>query len=355
MKRYFTLIVLSLFLLSCQSEDKSTSQKGKGLKAATLVEAIVVGKKTLVNQVSTNGNLMANESTALSAEVGGIVEKINFEEGQEVKKGSLLLSLRNQDLQASLKKLKAEKELAKKKLERTQALFKAKGISQEALDEAKTSFESLQANYENTLAEVEKTKVVAPFDGIVGLRNISVGDYLGPNNSFATLVDYKPIKISFSLPEKYAGVLNLGDSISFQSASLSNAKKAKIYAIEPQVNEGSRTLSAKATYPNEDGALLPGGFVNVIYNVSQFNAALVIPNQAIIPELNGKKVFLIKNGKVSSQKVVSGIRRADEIQIIEGLNLGDTVVTTGLLQIRDGIPVRIRMDESYSNQSSSAE
>jgi membrane fusion protein (multidrug efflux system) len=355
MKSFLLILFISLFFLACQNEDKSTTSNGKGLKAATLVEVIVVQEKALVEQISTTGNLMANESTELSTEVGGMVESINFDEGQAVKKGNLLLSLKNQDLQARLKEVEAEKELAKKKLLRNQELFKAKGISEEVLDEARTTHERLKANYASLQAELEKTKVYAPFDGFVGLRNTSIGDYLGPNTSFATLVDYKPIKIGFSLPEKYAAVLKLGDSISFESASLSTTKQAVVYAIEPQVSEDSRTLSAKAIYPNENGALLPGSFVTISYEIEQFEKSIVIPNQAIIPELEGKKVFLIKNGKVSAQSVVSGIRRAEEIQIIEGLQVGDTLVTSGLLQIRDGIPVRIRIDESYGNQSSGGE
>ncbi len=352
MRKLLILFIFSASIWACENPSEQSAEGGKPLKAATLVEVILAQESKLTKEIRSTGNLQANESTNLSTEIGGIVAKINFEEGQAVKQGQLLLSLKNQDLQAQLSELNATKSLAEKKAKRSRQLFEAKGISQEALDEAETSLESINAQRQNLLAELEKTKAVAPFDGFVGLRSVSLGDYLGPNSSFASLIDYKPIKISFSIPEKYLSILQIGDSIEFESPNLSTRKKALVYAIEPQVDASSRTIQAKAKYANEDGALLPGGFVTVFFQTDAFENTIVIPNQAIVPELDGKKVFLVKNGKIKAQKVVSGIRRADQIQIIEGLNAGDSVVSSGLLQIREGIPVRVRMDKSYQKQAS---
>ena len=352
MRKLLVYGLLILFASACNDQRKEEKSKNKPLKAATLVEVVLAEKKELTEYVSTTGELLADEATQLGAEVSGIVNSIKFEEGQLVKKGELLLVLNNQDLQAELKEQKANLSLAEKKLERNRQLYQAKGISKDVLEETETTVESLKAKVQNLEADLGKTQVKAPFDGLVGLRNVSVGDYLAQNNSFAQLVDLKPIKISFALAEKYQNVIKVGDSIQFESPSLSTANKAAVFAVEPMVESASRTIQAKARYSNQDGALIPGGFVTVRYQVEDFDQAILIPNQAIIPELDGKKVYVIKKGKVQAQKVVSGIRRADQIQILEGLNEGDSVVSSGLLQIREGIPVRVRLDKSYEKQAS---
>ncbi|MEQ8907714.1 MAG: efflux RND transporter periplasmic adaptor subunit [Vicingaceae bacterium] len=354
MKKFQIFPLLFSLLFACKSEQASEENK-KSIQAATLVEVVLAQDKEVKEVVKTTGSLKANESTELSTEIGGIVDKINFEEGSFIKKGSLLLTLNNDDLAAEVKEAKASKELAEKQYRRNQQLKKAKGISQEVLDQSETNFEEKSATLNRLEAKVAETKVYAPFDGIIGLRSVSQGDYLASNNSFASLVDITPIKIEFSLPEKYSSKLKQGDSISFTSSVLSKTKQALVYAVEPQIEETSRTIRAKARYHNQDQALLPGEFVSVSYEVENFENSIMIPNQAIIPELDGKKVFVVKNGKVASQKIVTGIRMADQTQVLEGLNDGDSVVSSGLLQIRDGIPVRIRMDESYLSEKESAE
>jgi len=264
----------------------------------------------------------------------------------------LLLELVNNDLKAELDAAKVKKSLAEKQFNRSQKLFDAKGLSQEAFEASESNYKELQANYQIANAELIKTQVRAPFSGQIGLRSISEGDYLSSNSSFADLVDVSPLKIRFDLPEQYINMVKEGDSISFNSAISSKPRKAVIYALEPQINQNSRTFSAKAKFSNEDQQLKAGGFVSVKYSAAKSETALLIPNQAIVPELDGKKVFVVENGKAVSREVTTGIRNADRIQVLKGLEAGDTIVTTGLLQIRDGVSLQLRMDESFGTKAS---
>ena len=351
---YFLSVVFATFLLGCKNgEDKQATQSK--VTAKTLVEVVVVAKGNLAEKLETTGSLIANESTQLSTETGGIVDRIYFDEGSKVKKGQLLLELINSDIKAELQASKVKLDLAEKKFNRSKKLLDAKGLSEEAFEEAESNYNELKANYQQVNAELIKTQVKAPFSGQIGLRNISEGDYLSSNSSFADLVDISPLKIQFDLPEQYINMIKSGDSISFATALSSEERKALVYAVEPQINQNSRTFSAKAKFENEDGKLKAGGFVKVNFRAQKSESALLIPNQAIVPELDGKIVYVVKNGKAVSKNVTTGIRNADRIQVLKGLEAGDTVVTTGLLQIRDGASLQLRMDKSFGTNSASAQ
>lgn len=352
--KIFPLAIVSFAaaLWSCETANNKQVNQESGT-AKTLVEVIVVTKGNLAEKLETTGNLLANESTQLSTEAAGIVSKIYFKEGSKVEQGKLLLELNNADLKAELEMARVKMNLAEKQFKRSQKLLAAEGLSEEAFEKAESTYRESAANYEMVKAELIKTQVRAPFSGQIGLRSISEGDYLATNSSFADLVDISPLKIQFDLPEQYINTLKEGDSISFSSAISSQPRKAVIYALEPQINPNSRTFSAKASFANKDQQLKAGGFVRVTYRATDLSSSLLIPNQAIVPELEGKKVFLVKNGKAVIRKVTTGIRNADRIQVLTGLEAGDTIVTTGLLQIRDGVPLQLRMDDSFGSKATS--
>jgi len=343
-------ILLLFSLFACKSEEKKKEQNAAS-QAAILVEVIVAEKTPLAKKVKSIGNLMANESAELTTQVGGTVQELNFEEGTFVKKGRLLLTVFNADLVGELKEIQARKQLSKTQLERTKKLYEAEGISQEMVDQAQANFDELSASEQKLQAEIAKTKVYAPFDGIIGLRQLSKGDYLAANTPFANLVELSPIKIEFSLSEKYADLIKQGDSIAFKSPNNSKLQKALVYAVEPQIDPESRTIIARAKFHNSNQQLLPGAFVDVYYETEDFDNSIVVPNQSIIPDMEGSKVFIVKDGKVKSTDVKTGIRNADKIQILSGINAGDTLVTTGLMQIREGIEVRTRIDMAYQNSA----
>lgn len=348
----FYLVAL-LFLLACESSEKQTSNDVQ--KSTTLVEVIVVEEGILNEKIQSTGTLAANESTQLSADIGGIIKKISFKEGQKVKQGDLLLELRNNDLSADLEEARARKDLSKKQFERAQKLLEAEGISRELLEEREANMKELSANYQMIEAELAKTKVYAPFDGIIGLRSVSQGDYLAAGTSFTNLVDGASLKIEFSLPEKYLQAVKIGDTIEFNSGSNSSMKLAVIYAIDPAIDVNSRSFHLKAIYSNTDGTLKSGAFVTVYCELKHYENAISIPTQAIVPEMEGKFVYLVENKKAKKQEVVTGVRKANHIQILEGLQKGDTVVISGLLQIRDGSLLQIRMDIRANPKSQAAE
>lgn len=342
--------IISLFSFNACENKKQAKSQGEG-QFATLVEVVEVGAGKLTETIEVTGNLLANESTQLSAEVGGIIKKIHFKEGAEVKKGELLLELNNDDIKAELEEANAQKSLAESKYLRSKKLYEAKGISQEILDERESTFKEMDANQKRLTAELQKTRVYAPFDGVVGLRNISEGSFLPSTNSFTSIVDLSKLKLEFSLAEKYLNAFELGDTIYFRSRISSDRKKAVLYAIDPMVDQSSRTFTLKAIYPNEERTEKPGGFVNVYCELAYFENAISIPNQAIVPDIEGKSVYVVENSKSILKKVTVGIRKAAQIQIIKGLEKGDTVVTAGILQIRDGAPVKVRMDNSIPAKS----
>src|SRR5690554_3220535 len=194
-----TLSILMLFsLFACKSEEKK-KEKTTTLQAATLVEVIVAEKTPLTKTIKSIGNLMANESAELSSQIGGTVQEVNFEEGTFVKKGHLLLTVFNADLVGELKEVQAKKKLAKTQLERNKKLYEAEGLSLEIVEQSQANYDELSASEQKLQAEIAKTKVYAPFDGIIGLRQLSKGDYLAANTPFANLVELSPIKIEFSL------------------------------------------------------------------------------------------------------------------------------------------------------------
>ncbi|MCB0802708.1 MAG: efflux RND transporter periplasmic adaptor subunit [Flavobacteriales bacterium] len=336
---FFWLCLVSLF--ACGTKETNTQTNSGSSK--TLVDVTVVKKEQVKETVDAIGNIIANESAQLAAEQSGRISKIYFDEGTKVNKGKLLLELNNADLKADLKEIESKLNLAKIQLDRTKELLKFEGVSQNQLDEAESKYAELNAQFLKTEAEINKTKVFAPFDGVIGLRKVSEGDNLNASSSFATIVDLENLKIEFAIAEKYLNQIKIGDTIQFTSASNSEIQQAKIYAINSTIDESSRKVALKALYKNSDGKLIPGGFANVRYVINISESSITIPNQAIVPELNGKKVFIVKNGVAQAKKVVSGIRMVDQIEILEGLNDGDTIITTGLLQVRDGMGVSTKM------------
>ena len=349
--KYF-FIILSFLAVSCGEEAKD-NQEGQvqNTNTATLVEVIVVENQSLNEVVNATGNILANESVRLTTETPGIVRAIHFEEGEEVKQGQLLVELDNRDLQAELNEIQTQIKLAEEKKSRAEGLFEAKGISQENLDEISTNVESLKAQRSRIQANVNKTRIVAPFSGIIGLRNVSEGGYVSANDNVANIVDITPLKIEFALPAKYQSAMKVGNKIEFTTTSQPGTMTAEIYAIEPMINPSSRTITARAKFPNEQKQLYPGGFADVTFRIKTFDESISIPNQAVIPEMDGKKVLLVENGKIKAQPITTGIRMADYIQVIQGLNEGDSVVTTGMLQVKEGAEVRTRADVVHQSSN----
>lgn len=323
-------------------QTKADSQSGSGLApGATPVQTYLVQPQALNDRVITSGTVLANEQVELKSEVSGKITSIDFDEGTRVSHGQLLVKINDSELQAQLRKVIQQLELAEKREFRQSQLLDRQAVSQEVYDQTLIELNNLKAEVDLLEARIDKTEIRAPFDGIIGLRYVSIGDYISPSSRIAALLDLDPVKIDFSIPERYVGAVSSDDEIQFTAESLADSYTGKVYAIEPDVDLETRTLQLRAIASNTDSDILPGTFVEVELILDEIPDALMIPTEALIPEIQGQKVFLVKNGKAASASVKTGIRTEDKIQITEGIQPMDTVVTSGILSIRPGAEVQI--------------
>lgn len=291
--------------------------------------------------IYSTGTLMPDEEVELSFETSGKVVGIFFAEGTTVKKGELLAKINDKPLQAQLLKLDAQLKLTKEREFRQRQLLDRDAISRESYDQVATELQSIEADIKLIEARISETELRAPFDGIVGLRMISEGAIATTQTKIVRLVKNRPLKIEFSVPERYAGQIKPGFPLSFEVDGFEKPFNAEVYAVDPMVDINTRTIVARALYPNANNELKPGRFASVQAVLSQIENTVSVPTQAIIPEMSGEKVFVYKNGKAREVKVNLGLRTASHVQVTQGLAFGDTLLTTAILQLRHELPVQL--------------
>ncbi len=335
-------VLLLLIIPKIVSSDKTGQKNSADKQSAVLsVEAYIAKPRVLNNKVLTTGNVLANEEVELRSEVSGKVTNILFREGTNVKKGDLLLKINDADLQAQLLRAQYISKLSEEKEYRQRKLLTREAISQEEYDAALNELNVNKSQIELIKAQIAKTEIVAPFNGRIGLRYVSVGSYITPSTDIASLQNIDPIKIDFSIPEKYAVSISPDDKINFKIVGSDKTYTGKVYAIEPRINSLTRTLNIRAVCSNSDGRLLPGAFADVELVLKDIKNALMIPTEALIPILKGQKLDIYSNGMVIQKEVITGIRNDSTVQITEGLSPYDTVITSGILQLRQGSQVTI--------------
>ena len=306
------------------------------------MEAVLLEPIELENKISATGTIMANEEVDLRIEVSGKVIGIYFDEGSRVKRGQLLVKLDDRDLKAELKKLQVQEEFAKQDSARQAQLMEVSATTQEVYDAALNRVNTAQAEIALVRVQIDKTEIKAPFSGIIGLREISEGSYLTPATSISLIQEIDPIKLEFKIPEKYVGLVKPGMKVNFKITSSDKLYTATIYAIEPKIDFNTRTVAIRAKSSNPGLELLPGGFAEIEIILEKLVDALVVPSQAVIPDLNGQIVFISKNGKAKRVEVNVGVRMERTIQLTEGVSAMDTVITTGLLQVKNDMAVKIK-------------
>lgn len=337
---YIPIILILLSLSGCKNAQDNPLQK-TGTNAMG-VNVFVVRPKPLENIIFSNGTILANESVELRSEVSGRIRNISFTEGNRVNKGDLLVKIVDDDLQAQLKKLTIQETLAQEDVQRKTKLRELDAISQEEFDQAQNQLLVIQAEIQLVKAQIEKTEIRAPFEGLIGLRYVSPGGYLSPSTLVTNLLDLDPVKIEFSVPEKYLGQISKNTAISFSIDGNDSIFTGTVYAIEPKINPATRSLNIRAVCPNPDQLLLPGNFTKVSILLQKINDAIVVPSQVLIPDIKGEKVFVVSGGKAKPVYVETGIRTENEVQVLTGMNANDTIITTGLLQLKEGMAVSIR-------------
>jgi membrane fusion protein (multidrug efflux system) len=285
------------------------------------------------------GQLRPDEEVELSFETSGKVVSIYFTEGTRVKKGYLLAKMNDKPLQAQLEKLMAQRKLSEEKEFRQRSLLEKDAISQESYDQIVTELQTIQADINLVKARISETELHAPFDGIIGVRYLSEGTYANPSTKVARLVKISPIKLDFSISERYANQVQTGYPVTFTVDGSNKVYQASVYAIDPRLDEETRTITIRALYPNRDEELKPGRFAPVTLLLSKIDNTISIPSEAITPEMEGEMVYVYRSGKANIIKVTTGLRTESMVQITEGLKFGDTLITTGTLQLRQGLPV----------------
>lgn len=305
-----------------------------------VVDYAVVQPKGVANDLNIPGTLLPTESAMLNAQSAGKVTEILFDEGQAVQKGQVLVRLDDRALRAQQEMLQAQIKIANKDLGRKQELSDIQGVSAAEIDDANLKVSDLQAQKDEIDVQIDHTTIRAPFSGIIGLRSISVGAYLQAGAPVAQLVQRDPLKLEFDVPEKYATQIKVGQPVAFTLDGSREVFEAKVYAAASAIDASTRALSVRAKAPDKDGKLIPGAFANVTISLDSIPDGLMVPTDAIVPKLNDQTVFQIKNGKVHVAPVQTGIRKTSTVQITKGLQEGDTIMVSGLLQAREGLPVK---------------
>ena len=319
-----------------------TTSIAQDAKEAVAVEAAKVVATPLSEQVTAIGTLLSDEAVTVSSEIPGRLKEIHFQEGQPVVKGAPLFTLDDSVYRAHLADAEAKLKLAEQTHQRASQLFKNKYATAQAVDEATSSLAVNTATVELARVQLDKARIVAPFSGIVGLRHVSAGEYITSGQALVNLEAIDPVKADFRVPERFLPAIRVGQTIRIKvDAYPEDIFEGKVYAIDPRLDVAGRSLLVRALVPNKDQRLRPGLFARVTVLLQLKEDALSVPEQAIVPQGDAQYVFKIVNGKVMLTKVVTGTRREGRVEIVDGLSVGDEVVTAGQLKIRDGSAVSI--------------
>ncbi|MBQ6872114.1 MAG: efflux RND transporter periplasmic adaptor subunit [Bacteroidales bacterium] len=341
------LILLSLAAWGIYSQLPKTNKelaaadkivKGRGGRTLN-VNAIVAKPQSVSDEILINGSILPDEEVDLSFETSGKIVEINFKEGTFVNKGQLLAKVNDRPLQAQLQKLTSQVKLAEDRVYRQSLLLKKDAVSQEAYEQVKTDLAKLEADIELVKANIEQTELRAPFDGVIGLRGVSVGSYASPSVVVAKLTKISPVKVEFAVPERYTDDIKIGANVVFSLTGEVEQFRAKVYAKESKIDPVTHTLTVRALYDNRNGASLAGRYATVKLEKQRIDDAIVVPSDAIVPEMGVDKLFLYKSGKAQPVDVIAGLRTDKDVQIVRGINMGDTVIVSGTLQLRTGLPV----------------
>ncbi len=328
------------------TKNKTESEKNNDKtdkKPPITVSGIVIKPQGFSNIISLSGSIEANEQIEIHSEVSGLVENISFTEGSQVSKGQVLLKVNDIELRAQLAQAKTKEILASENERRAKLLLQKEAISQEEYDIASADYRTTKSQTQLIQAQIGKTSIRAPFSGKIGLRNISPGTYVTPTTMIANLVNTNPLKITFSIPEKYASEIAKGSQITFTVPNMTEKFSAKIYALEPGIELTTRTLKIRALTENAKGKLLPGTFANIELALRNIKDAIIIPTEAIIPIQDGKKVFIANNGKAKEIKVETLTRTDKDVVITSGLKAGDTVLTSGVMSLKEEADIKVKI------------
>lgn len=339
------LVIASLATLVCSCESKQDNKPNAGglqQRSGPLpVEAMVVQPTRISESVEVTGTVLPYESTDIRPEISGRLTGLYIQEGSAVQKGVLLAKLFDADLQAQLRKLQVQLQIAQKTEERQRELLRINGISQQDYDLSLLAVNNLQADIQLTKVNIGRTEIRAPYAGTIGLRQVSPGAYVSPANILATISQISDLRIEFSIPEKYGSEVSTGMEVRFSVEGSSELYSARVSAKESRVEESTRNQVIRAIIADVDKYLVPGSFAKVRIILGQNEDAIMIPTQAIIPVARGKEIVVLQGNGVEFRSITTGIRDSARVQVLEGLAKGDTIITTGLMFMRKDSKVKV--------------
>lgn len=334
MKQTNIFIISGFILFGCSEQQNEKTISNSTHK--TRIDYFVPKGENVIQEITIPGSVIPFEQVTLYSEVSGRVEKIHFKEGEIIQKGAPIIKIDTDILVSNKDRIATALSFAEKDLARKKKLYESEAGTFQEYEQAEAEVARLNAELNEINVQIKKSTLYAPFSGQIGLRDISEGAFIGTNDPIAVLAQVEKVKISFSIPQRYANRVKTGQQVNVKTTGLDDYSKAKVYAFDPVVAEGTRMLNIRATL-SDSATIFPGSFVQVVYNLGEVPNSIMIPTAAITPVLNGQQVWLKKNGKAKSILVETGVRTADKVQIFGDIKIGDTVVTTGLLSMNEGM------------------
>jgi membrane fusion protein (multidrug efflux system) len=307
--------------------------------------------KEFAHEVEALGTVRANESVDITAKVADRIAAIRFTEGQQVRKGEVLAELDSGEARADLAAAKAAESDSRSQYRRSQELFQTRALSEAQLDQLQATMLANEARVAAAQSRVDDRVITAPFSGRVGLRNVSLGGLVNPGDIITTLDDLSVVKLDFSVPEVFLATLKPGLTVQARSSAYPQEVFAgRVASIDTRVDSVSRSVAIRALVDNSDGRLRPGMFMTLRLTRSE-GEALMLAEQAIVPENDSHFVFVVDGGRAQKRQVTIGRRRPGEVEILDGLTIADRVVVDGTLNVRDGSAVRVQSDSAVSSSS----
>ena len=333
------LVLIKIFFLSPKPAKAAGTQAGKG--HGVTIKAVVVKTGNVENKLVLSGTVLANKEAILKPEVSGKIISMQIKEGAEVEKGQLLVKINDADLQAQLAKQISLQKINEEKERDLKALLAVKGVSQEEYDLALSTVQQTKADIDLTQAQIAKTEIRAPFNGVIGLKNVSEGNNVSPADVIASVQQLNPIKIDFSVPEKYTAVVHLNDTVLITIQGTGRKYIGKIFAIDPKIDASTRSLKIRAICENGKREIFPGSYAQVTL-ILKSDKSVIMPTMAVIPDLHGQKTFVVHNRKAVAVLIETGVRNDTSVEVLKGLNPGDTVATEGIMSLKPNVQVKIQ-------------
>jgi membrane fusion protein (multidrug efflux system) len=339
---FLAVAAAAVYWFTRPEEVKGPPEKPKPASGPVAIDAWIATPSPLEGQLEVNGTLVAPAFAELRPEVAGRITTLTLPEGREVREGTLIAQLFDDDLRAQYRKTEAQLNIARQTVKRLSSLLEVKGVNQQEYDQALAQMQSLEADLDFVKAQLRKTQILAPFTGTLGLRQVSLGAYITPQTIVTTIRQTNALFVDFNVPEVEASLIKRGSTVEVEVDGVGK-RRATIEAFESQIDATSRNLRVRAIIREGVAGLQPGAFARVYLPRATNTNAYLLPSGAFIPDTRDKKVFVVRGGKAKPQVVRTGQRLRDRVEVLEGLQTGDTVAVSGILYLRPDAPVQVRL------------